>query len=141
MPRTPAVDELLAPRLKRPTTPHAVGPDDARPSHPFLLPHHAAGDVLAAGDGGLWIGGFDEIECFDPCRVAVRGRARGARRVRGGALAEPVGPIIWEDSLLRLFSKVAALGGEPVVLMDDGGLGGVSAPSLCAEGAEALRPA
>ena len=141
VPRTPAVDELLAARLKRPITPHAVGPDDARPTHPFLLSRHPAGEVLAAGDGGLWIGGFDELECFDPGRVAVRGRAVGARRVRSGVLAEPVGPIVWEDSLLRLFSKVAALGGEPVVRMDDGGLGGVSAPMICVEGAEALRPA
>ncbi len=141
VPRTPAVDELLAPRLRRPTTPHAVGPDDARPTHPFLLPHHTAEQVLAAGEGGLWIGSFENLECFDPCRVVVRGRARGVRRVRGGSLAEPVGPLVWEDSLLRLLSKVAALGGEPAVRMDDGGLGGVSAPMLCAEGAEALRPA
>lgn len=141
VPRTPAVDGVLAMRLQLPMTPHALGPKNARPTHPFLLAHHGADEVLAAADGGLWIGGFETLECFDPGRVAVRGRCRGVRRVRGGALAEPVAPVLWEDSLLRLFSKVAALGGEPVVRMEDGGLGGVSAPLVCVEGAEALRPA
>ncbi len=140
VPRTPAVDESLAARLQRHPTPHALGPEDARPIHPFLLPRHSAEEVLDAAEGGLWIAGLDALECFDPGRVAVRARPLGARRVRGGALAEPVEGLVWEDSLLRLFSKVRAVGGEPVVLAEDGGMGGVSAPMVCAAGAEELTP-
>lgn len=138
VPRTPAVDEHLAARLQRHPTPHALGPEDARPIHPFLLPRQGADEVLDAADGGLWIAGLDDLECFDPGRVAVRARPVGARRVRDGALAEPVEGLVWEDSLLRLFSKVRAVGGEPEVLAEDGGMGGVSAPMVCAEGAEEL---
>ncbi|MGD2114292.1 MAG: metallopeptidase TldD-related protein [Acidobacteriota bacterium] len=141
VPRTPAVDEHLAARLGRRPTPHALGPEDARPIHPFLLPRHPPEEVMAAAEGGLWIAGFEELECFDPGRIAVRGRSIGARRVRGGELAEPVPAVIWEDSLLRLFSKVRALGGTPVVLAEDGGMGGVSAPMVCAAGAERLTRA
>lgn len=138
VPRTPAVDEHLAARLQRHPTPHALGPEDARPIHPFLLPRHATDEVLDAADGGLWIADLGDLECFDPGRVAVRARPVGARRVRDGALAEPVEGLVWEDSLLRLFSKVRALGGEPAVLAEDGGMGGVSAPMVCTEGAEEL---
>lgn len=140
VPRTPAVDEALAARLRRPPTPHAVGPDDARPSHVFLAADgRAAGDVLAAAEGGLWVGGLGDLECFDPGRVAVRARLLGARRVRGGELAEPVGPLVWEDSVLRMLSTVIALGAAPAVRAVDAGLGAVSAPMLCVEGAEVLR--
>lgn len=138
VPRTPAVDENLAARLQRHPTPHALGPEDARPIHPFLLPRHSTEEVLDAAEGGLWIAGLDALECFDPGRVAVRARPVGARRVRGGALAEPVEGPVWEDSLLRLFSKVRAVGGEPVVLAEHGGMGGVSAPMVCTAGAEEL---
>ena len=151
VPRTPAVDEALAARLRRPPTPHAVGPDEARPSHVFLLSSRgepdrsaetsagAAAEILGAAEGGLWIGALEALECFDPGRVAVRARALGARRVRGGELAEAVGPLGWEDSLLRMLSTVLALGGEPAVRAVEGGLGGATAPMLCVEGADVLR--
>lgn len=141
VPRTPAVDEHLAVRLKRPPTPHALGPGEARPIHPFLLPREGADEVLAAAEGGIWIADFSDLECFDRGRVAVRGRTLGARRVVGGRLAEAIEPMIWEDSLLRLFSKVHAVGGEPAVLVEAGGMGGVSAPMVCVAGAERLTRA
>jgi len=141
VPRTPAIDEHLAVRLNRPPTPHALGPNESRPIHPFLLPCQSEEEVLAAAEGGIWIADFADLECFDRGRVAVRGRTLGARRVTGGRLAEPIEPMVWEDSLLRLFSKVRALGGEPVVLVESGGMGGVSAPMVCVAGAERLARA
>lgn len=139
VPRTPAIDERLAVRLQRPLTPHAVGPDDARPGHLFLRGTATDAEVLAAAEGGIFIPELARLECFHPGRVAVRAVVRGARRIAGGALAEGLAPMVWEDSLLRLFSQVRALGGEPVVTADPGAFGGVSAPSLAVEGAELLR--
>ncbi len=145
--RTPAVTDELSPRVRRPPTPHAVGPDEARPTNLFLLPPSVPGrsgtdetEVLAAAEGGIWIGSLHGLECFDPGRVAARARVRGARRVRGGTLGEPLPELVWEDSLLRLFSQVRALGSEPVRLSDHRLPGGTSAPMVAVDGAETLRP-
>ncbi len=141
VPRTPAVAEELSARLRLPPTPHAIGPQEARATHLFLLPHGSEAEVLAAAEGGVWIGSLHGLECFDPGRVAARGRARGACRVRAGVLGEPLPELVWEDSLLRLFSQVRALGGAPVRLASRHLLGGTSAPMVVVEGAETLRPA
>lgn len=141
VPRTPAVSEELSPRLRLPVTPHAIGPDEARPTNLFLLSRVSETDLLAAAEGGVWIGSLHGLECFDPGRVAARGRARGACRVRAGVLEEPLPELVWEDSLLRLFSQVRALGASPVRLAGRDLLGGVSAPMVVVEGAEVLRPA
>jgi hypothetical protein len=133
------VDQALAARLRLPVTPHAVGPDEARPTHLFLLPREDEAGVLAAAEGGVWIGALEGLECFDRSRVATRARVLGARRVEGGRLAEGLPELVWEDSLLRLFSRVLAVGGEPVRLADPAFLGGTSAPMLVVDGAEALR--
>lgn len=139
VPRSPAVDQALAARLQLPVTPHAVGPDEARPTHLFLLPREDEAAVFAAAEGGVWIGALHGLECFDRSRVAARARVLGARRVAGGRLAEGLPELVWEDSLLRLFSRVLAVGGEPVRLADPAFLGGTSAPMLAVDGAEALR--
>ncbi len=139
VPRSPAVDEELSARLRLPVTPHAVGPDEARPTHLFLLGRDDERSVLAAAEGGVWIGALEGLECFDPTRVATRGRVRGARRVEGGHLAEGLPELVWEDSLLRLFSRVLALGGDPVRLADPAFLGGTSAPMVVVDGAEELK--
>jgi hypothetical protein len=65
----------------------------------------------------------------------------GVRRVRDGRLAEGLPDLVWQDSLLRLFSRLRAVGGEPVRLAEPGFLGGVVAPMIAVDGAEALRPA
>ncbi|HEX6199561.1 MAG TPA: metallopeptidase TldD-related protein [Thermoanaerobaculia bacterium] len=139
VPRSPAVDQALAARLRLPVTPHAVGPDEARPTHLFLLPREDEASVLAAAEGGVWIGALEGLECFDRSRVAARARVLGARRVEEGRLAEGLPELVWEDSLLRLFSRVLAVGGEPVRLADPAFMGGTSAPMLVVDGAEALR--
>jgi hypothetical protein len=59
--------------------------------------------------------------------------------VEGGRLAGGLPELVWEDSLLRLFSRVLAVGGDPVRLADPAFLGGTSAPMLVVDGAEALR--
>lgn len=141
VPRTPAVDDALSARLRLAPTPHAVGPEDARPEHLFLPPRDPEEAVLAAADGGAWIGALEGLACFDRSRLAVRARAVGVRRVEGGRLGEALPDLFWEDSLLRLFSSLRAVGGEPVRLAEPGFLGAVSAPMLAVDGAEALRPA
>jgi predicted Zn-dependent protease len=140
VPRTPAVDEPLADRLRLPPTPHAVGPEEARPEHLFLLPRVPEDEVLAAAEGGVWIGGLEGLVCLDPSRLAARARAVGVRRIRDGRLAEGLSDLVWQDSLLRLFSRLLAVGGEPVRLAEPGFLGGVSAPLIAVDGAEELRP-
>ncbi len=139
VPRTPAVAEELSARLRLPPTPHAIGPEEAQPTNLFLLPRAPEAELLAAAEGGVWIGSFHGLECFDPGRVAARGRVRGACRVRAGVLGEPLPELVWEDSLLRLFSQVRGLGGEPVRLASRHLLGGTSAPMVVVEGAETLR--
>ncbi len=141
VPRTPAITEELSAHLRLPVTPHAIGPTEARPLNLFLLTRVPEADLLAAAEGGVWIGSLHGLECYDPGRVAARGRVRGACRVRAGVLEEPLPELIWEDSLLRLFSQVRALGGDPVRLAGRHLLGGVSAPMVVVEGAETLRPA
>ncbi len=64
---TPAVDDRLARKLDRLPTPHLVAPDEAVPSHLFLLPGTLPDtELLRAAEGGLWIGALDPIEDFDP---------------------------------------------------------------------------
>lgn len=141
VPRSPAVDQALSARLRLPVTPHSVGPDEARPTHLFLLPREDEAGVLAAAEGGVWIGALEGLECFDRSHVAARARVVGARRIEAGRFGEGLPELVWEDSLLRLFSRVLAVGGEPVRLADPAFLGGVSAPMVVVDGAEELRPA
>ncbi len=137
--RTPAVDPELAAALNRPPTPHAVAPDDARPTHLFLTPGSAdEGGLLAAassaatgGEGALWIGWLDDVVCDDPGVLRFRARARNVRRISDGVLGPIVGDLVWEDSLLRLLARVTALGAEPVCLAGGAGVfGAVSAPAI-----------
>jgi PmbA protein len=137
--RTPAVDETLSARLGLPPTPHAVGPDEARPEHLFLLPRETEEAVLAAAEGGVWIGALEGLSCGDPSRLAARARAVGARRIEGGRLGAGLPDLLWEDSLLRLFASLRAVGGEPVRLAEAWSLGGVAAPMIAVDGAEELR--
>lgn len=141
--RTPAVDHALGQRIGRPVTPLAVSSDEAEPTHLFLLP--GDGDeaaLIAAADGGLWLGDLERLECFDPPALRFRALARGVRRIEGGALGAAVGDLVWEDRLPRLLARVLGVGDTPVcVARDDGALGAVSAPALALPAAERLRPA
>ena len=82
------------------------------------------------------------MECFDPGRMLVRARARGVRRIRDGRLAEPVIDLVWEDSLLRVFSNLLAIGAAYYSRTSrDGFLGGTTAPALVVAGVDGLAAA
>lgn len=143
---TPAVDDRLARELDRPPTPHLVAPDEASPSHLFLLPGNHSGatggadsELLRAAEGGLWIGALDSIEDFDPGSLRFRAIARGVRRIQGSVLSQaaPVPDLIWEDDLRSLLSAVLGVGTEPVTqIQGDGLFGGITTPLLAFERAE-----
>lgn len=146
---TPAVDDRLARELDRPPTPHLVAPDEASPSHLFLLPGNASGgaggadsELLRAAEGGLWIGALDSIEDFDLGSLRFRAVARGVRKIEGG-LGAPVPDLVWEDDLRSLLSAVLGVGTEPVTqIQGDGLFGGITTPLLAFERAEGrLAPA
>lgn len=140
---TPAVDDDLAAALNRPPTAHAVGGDDSRPAHLVLLPgSRTEAELCAASGDGLWIGWLHPVEVYDPRRLRFRARARGVRRLVGGAPGPPLGDLLWDDSVPRLLARVSGLGSEFVCLATgDGVLGGTSAPALALPAAEGLRPA
>lgn len=149
---TPAVDDRLARELDRPPTPHLVAPDEAAPSHLFLLPGNLPdAELLRAAEGGLWIGALDPIEDFDPGSLRFRATARGVRRIEGnigslgslGSLGRPVADLIWEDDLRALLSAVLGVGAEPVTqIQGDGLFGGITTPLLAFERAAGrLAPA
>ncbi|MCP4203295.1 MAG: hypothetical protein GY769_15335 [bacterium] len=131
-PKTPTLDQRQAAVLGLPPTAHAIGGNNARAENLFLMPGtESADDLLAAADGGLWIGWLENLECFEPQRVGFRARARGVRLIQNGALGPAVPDFIWEDSLLRAFSGLAGLGADTARrLGNDGYTGGISAPPV-----------
>ena len=89
---TPALDERLAVDLGRRPTPHLVAPDEAAPSHLFLLPgERPDAELLRNAEGGVWIGALDAVQGHDPGSLRFRTTARGVRRIEGGALGAPTG--------------------------------------------------
>lgn len=149
VPRTPAVDGHLAARLGLPVTPHACGLDEGYPLHLFLgEPPDGASpttppDDLAGVSDGVFISTLAALQCHDPARLGFCARAQGVRRIEGGRLAGQVPDLYWEDSLLRVFSRLRAVGDAPVTtcgpLEKSLGLGGTTAPVAVIEGAEVLR--
>lgn len=131
-PKTPTLDQRQAAVLGLPPTAHAIGGNNARAENLFLMPGTDSwDDLLAAADGGVFIGWLDNVEIFEPRRVGFRARARGVRRIQNGALGAAVPDFIWEDSLLREFSALQGIGTDTARrLGDDGYLGGISAPAL-----------
>lgn len=131
-PKTPTLDQRQAAVLGLPPTAHAIGGNNARAENLFLMPGtESADDLLAAADGGLWIGWLENVECFEPKRVGFRTRARGVRLIQNGALGARVPDFIWEDSLLRVFSALAGLGTDTARRLGaDGYTGGISAPPV-----------
>jgi predicted Zn-dependent protease len=114
-PRTPALDQRQAALLGLQPTAHAVAGNDAQAQNLFLLPGAASRDeLLEVASGGLYLGWFDRVECFDPLRVRFRATARGVRRIEQGALTAPAPDLVWEDTLLRGLSNVSGLGADVV---------------------------
>ncbi|MGH9379993.1 MAG: metallopeptidase TldD-related protein, partial [Thermoanaerobaculia bacterium] len=142
-PRTPVLDQRQAAALGLPPTGHAVGGNDALAQNLFLLPGaKSEDDLLAAADGGLWVGDISPVECFEPQRLAVRAALRGVRRIRDGKRAEPLHDVLWQGSLLRAGANLLGIGDRPQVgwLHDRGIFGGCSCPPLAFAAVQGLSP-
>lgn len=141
VPRTPALDQFHAARWGLPPTPHACAGDDARFEHLALAAGDARmDDLLAAADGGVWIGRLERLECFEPRRLRIRALARGCRRIEGGRRTASVPDVTWETNLLQALGHVAAVGHERTLLTDPSGeFGGIRAPSLALTEAAGFR--
>ena len=141
-PRTPTLDSRSAVACGLKATGHAVGPGEAYALNLFMEPGEAAEvELLDKCDGGVWIGRIQDVECFDPSRMLIRVRCRGVRRIRDGHLAGPLPDLIWEDSLLRIFSSFIGIGRTTARrLSRDRALGGICAPAVAIGTAQSLRP-
>jgi len=139
-PRTPALDQRQAAVLGLPPTGHSITGNDAQAENLFLIPGGPQdARPLEAADGGLWLGSFRDLECYDPQRLMIRARAGGVRRIEGGRLGVGLPDVIWEDSLLRVLSSLLAIGSKPVVCPTATLLGGISAPALAVAAGGSLR--
>ena len=138
---TPALDGKLAADLGRRPTPHLVAPDEAAPSHLFLLPgERPDAERLRDAEGGVWIGALDAVQAHDPGSLRFRALARGVRKIEGGALGPPLPDLLWEDDLRSLLSQGVAVGNEPVTLpLGDGLFGGITAPIVFLEKVRGLK--
>lgn len=141
-PSTPALDHVQGSHAGLRPTAQSVGGRDAMFGNLFLLAGAATSkDLLAAADGGLWIGWIDPPECDDPQRLQIRTTARGVRRIEGGELGEPVGDLVWEIGLLAALGRLLGIGNESVVrAMPTTPLGGISAPALALAEVDGFRP-
>jgi predicted Zn-dependent protease len=140
-PRTPALDQRHAAMLGLKPTCHASGGDDAVAENLFLRPgESAAPDLAAAAAGGLYAGWLEHPEVHDPKRVQFRAVVRGARRIDSSGPGAPLPDLLWEDSLLRVFSALEAVGAETGRFQgDDLLLGGIVTPSIVVTEVRALR--
>jgi predicted Zn-dependent protease len=121
--RAGAVDDRLAPELGVPTTANLIAPGEAVPTHLFVLPGAAdEGQLLAAGEGGVWIAALDPVECFDAHALRFRAVARGVRTIAHGALGLGVPDLICEGSLLEVLGRVRAVGADLVPVATGSGL-------------------
>lgn len=143
VPRRPALDTATAARVGLSPTCHCTGGEEAYPLNTFLRPgEQSEPDLFRIADGGVWVSRLEEVECFDPTRMRVRARARGVRRLQAGRLAEPVSDLVWEDSLLRVFSNLLAIGATCFCRPSrDGFLGGTAAPALAVADVNGLTAA
>lgn len=142
VPRTPALDTWSAAELGLEPTAHAVGPDEGLALNLHLEPGESSeAELLRTAGEGVWISRLEAVECFDPARVLLRARARGVRRIAGGEITHALPALVWEDSLLRLFSHVTAIGRATATRpSSDHLLGGITAPALLVGEAASLRP-
>ena len=133
---TPAVDARLAAEIGRPSTPHAMAPDESIAANLLLLPGDREplpeAELLRQAADGIWIGALDGLECFDPGRLRFRARARGGRRIDGDALGPPLPDFLWEDDLLAALARAAALGDRPATIATGDMLFGATVAPLLA---------
>ena len=138
---TAAVDARLAAEIGHPATPHGMAPDESIAANLLLLPGDREplpeAELLRQAADGIWIGALDGLECFDPGRLRFRARARGGRRIAGDALGPPLPDFLWEDDLLPVLARAAALGDRPATIATGDMLFGATvAPLLALRAAE-----
>ena len=138
---TPAIDDRLSRALDSPPTAQRVAPDEAVPTHLFLLPGEPAEEeLLRAADGGVWVAALEPLEAYDPQGLRFRAVARGVRRIDGGALGRSLPDLVWEDDLKRVLSRVLAVGSELVPIATGAGLfRATTAPMLAVADVGGLR--
>jgi predicted Zn-dependent protease len=128
-PATPALDQRQAAIIGLAATGSAISGDDARAEHLHMAP---GGEderaLLAAAEGGLAVGWIERAECYDPRHGDFRAVLRGVREIRDGERGRPVVDLVWEDSLLRVFGALPAIGSELAVVAR-GTFGAIVAPS------------
>ena len=131
-PSTPALSRAQSHATGLRATGQAVGGQDSFFGNLFMLPGAATDDdLLAAADGGVWIGWLDVPECFDPERLGIRAVARGVRRVVDGRLADPLPDLVWETTLLAALARLHGIGRDLVVRpMPSTPFGGIAAPAI-----------
>ena len=124
----------------RPTA-QSVGGQDALFGNLFLLPGSASEDeLLAAADGGIRIGWLQPPECFEPSQLHFRAIARCAQRIENGRLGATLPDFAWEESLLRAFARLRAVGRESAVhSTPTTPLGAIAAPAIVLADAEGFH--
>ncbi len=125
----------------RPTA-QAVGGHDALFGNLFLLPGESSDEeLLAAADGGIRVGWLDPPECFEPTQLRIRTAARCVHRIENGRLGATLPDFAWEESLLRTFARLRAVGRQPVVhSTPTTPLGAITAPAVVLADAEGIAP-
>ncbi len=121
----------------RPTA-QAVGGQDALFGNLFMLPGETSpDDLLAAAEGGIFVGWLDPPECLEPQQLRIRTVARCVRRIENGQLGPFLPDFVWEESLLRALARLRAVGNQVVVhAMPTTPLGAMSAPAVVLADAE-----
>ncbi len=142
-PSTPALNLQQGVEAGLQSTAQAVGGQDALFGNLFVLPGEAAPeDLLAACDGGLFIGWLDPPECYDPTQLHFRVRARGVREIRSGRLGAPLPDLYWEMSLLRAFARLRGIGRSSIVCATPSTpLGAISSPPIALTEADGFETA
>lgn len=142
-PSTPALNRYQGAEAGLEPTAQAVGGADSMFGNLFLGTGEASHEeLLAAADGGLYIGWLEPPECFDPGYLHFRTIARSVRRIENGRLGAPLDDLVWEESLLKAFARIAAIGNESVVHTTRTTLlGAICAPALVLIDVEGFRTA
>ncbi|MCB1058531.1 MAG: hypothetical protein KDD11_23755 [Acidobacteria bacterium] len=112
-----------------PAVGEAAADDERLPGHLVLGAGTASEEeLLAAAEGGVWIGSLDRVDARQA--GVVRGRARQRRRIAGGRLAAALPDATWEEGLEDVLAPGLELGRRVLRQSRDGVLGGATAPSL-----------